>query len=66
MQYGSAIFIGIQYRPSKNFSISTEPGFYWLKINAEDPTNFDPDQRKTSWTELNLDNIGQLLISVHF
>ena len=65
-KFGGAVFLGIRYQISNHFSISSEPGFYWYRTIAKDPNNFDPDRHLNKWHEFTLDNVGQLLISVHF
>lgn len=61
---GGQLALGILFRPSRNFSISTEPNFTWLFVRFEDPTSFS--NKVTEWQELQLGNIGQLLVNIHF
>ena len=61
---GASIFLGIRYNPRPYLSISTEPGFYWFNVVSRDPNGFQ--KTRDSWNEYRIDNIGQLLISLHF
>lgn len=61
---GGQFALGILFRPSKNFSISTEPNFTWLFVKFHDPTSFS--NKIIEWQERQLGNIGQLLVNVHF
>lgn len=58
-------FLGIMYRFSKNFSVSTEPGFF-VKVNLfEDKNTFDLE-KKREWIESRLSKIGYLQLNFHF
>ena len=58
-------FFGIQYQLNKNFSISTEPGFF-IKYNLrKDNNSFDPNA-KEQWWESRLAKIGNIQLNFHF
>ncbi|NQY11182.1 MAG: hypothetical protein HRT71_16925 [Flavobacteriales bacterium] len=63
-QIGGALFIGLQYRPFKHFSISTEPGFYYFYHEFRDPLGFI--NKYDSWSTYSISNVGHLLMSIHF
>lgn len=58
-------FLGILYYFSKNFSVSTEPGFF-LKYNIRrDRKSFDPEAQ-AQWLESRLAKIGFIQLNFHF
>ena len=63
-EMGFWVSLGILFKISKHFSISTEPNFSWFFVNHEDPDSFS--DKISRWQERRLSNIGQLLLNVHF
>ncbi len=62
---GLAPFLGILFYFDEHFSVSTEPGLlagiHWF--NNSD--SFNPDNSEI-WVEMDLVNVGQIVISIHF
>lgn len=61
---GPSLFIGFKYQPARFISFSTEPGFYWNRRIFKDPLSFG--DKISKWNELQVGNIGHLLMSFHF
>ncbi len=58
-------FIGIMYRFSKNFSISTEPNVYFVQKIFIDKGTFDKNNKK-QWVESGFGKIGYIQLNFHF
>ena len=61
---GGIIFLGIMYKIGKHFSLATEPdiGFFYNK--SVDPSAFG--EKSTTWSNIKIGKIGQILINFHF
>lgn len=58
-------FLGIMFRISKNFSISTEPNLYLVTNFLIDNGTFDKDNKQI-WVESGLGKVGFLQFNFHF
>ncbi|MDR8390922.1 hypothetical protein NC796_07225 [Aliifodinibius sp. S!AR15-10] len=64
-QLGLSPFIGFLYHIDEHFSISTEPGLLVELRRFKNTDTFNPDNSET-WVEMDLINVGQLIIGIHF
>nr|WP_314288717.1 hypothetical protein [uncultured Capnocytophaga sp.] len=58
-------FFGVLFRLSKNFSVSTEPGFFVKYSIRRDRQSFDPEAQ-AEWFESRLAKIGFVQLNFHF
>lgn len=58
-------FFGIQYKLSKNFSLSTEPGFFFKYNIRRDYRSFDPKAQMDTW-ESRFAKVGIVQVNFHF
>ncbi|MEX2477888.1 MAG: hypothetical protein WD357_05595 [Gracilimonas sp.] len=62
---GAGSFLGIIHYINEHFSLSTEPGFLFKVKYYKNPNTFNPIDSET-WVEVDLVNVGQVILSVHF
>ncbi len=58
-------FLGIIFYVNKFFSISTEPGLALTIKHFNQPSSFNPNNKET-WIEMEIINVGQLIVGLHF
>lgn len=63
--FGLAPLLGIQYRISKNFSVSIEPMIYVMHTIVIDNATFEKN-KTTRWTESGLGKLGYIQLNFHF
>lgn len=64
-QAGIAPFFGAIFYVHDHFSISTEPGLLFSGKYYKNTDTFNPDDSEF-WIEMDIVNVGQIIISVHF
>lgn len=62
---GLSPFLGAIFYLDEHFSISTEPGLLIQIRRFENKDSFNPDNSK-SWVKMDLINVGQIIIGIHF
>ena len=64
-KFGPYFFVGALFKIGKHFSLSTEPSLAIFGKIRKDPNSFDAEAN-TRWTEVKLQNIGQIKVGFHF
>jgi hypothetical protein len=64
-EMGAGPLFGVIFYMNDHFSISTDTNLFFRLKHYNDPDSFNPDNSET-WIAMDIANIGQLVLSVHF
>lgn len=62
---GAGPFFGVIFFLNEHFSLSTEPGLFFKVKYYKNTNTFNPENSET-WVEMDMVNVGQIIMSVHF